>query len=228
MSFRLAERLGPADAVTLANAAVGVAAVAVALAGRLDLTARLLLLAAIADGLDGIVARRFGGSSVGPTLDAMADVVSFGAAPAVFVLAVARAGFPPIAVDPTGYVLATVVAALVVCFSLVRAAMYTVHYPGETRRPGIQNTLLASILAAAYLAGLTAPAAVVALAGVLSVLQVAPVPYPKLLTRDAFAMGTVQFAAVLAPRLANRMFPRLLLVAAVAYTVLAPGLYWGE
>ncbi|MEF8775113.1 MAG: protein sorting system archaetidylserine synthase [Haloarculaceae archaeon] len=228
MSFRLAERLGRADLVTLANAVLGVAAVAVALVGRLDLVARLLLLAAIADGLDGIVARRYGGSAVGPTLDAMADVVSFGAAPAVFVLAVARAGLPPVASDPTGYVLATAVAALVVSFSLVRAAMYTVHFPGETRRPGIQNTLLASILAAAYLAGLTEPIPVIILAAVLSVLQVAPVSYPKLRTRDAFAMGAVQFGAVVAPTLASRLFPRALLLAAVAYSILAPKLYWGE
>lgn len=228
MSFRLAERLGPADVVTLANAIVGVAAMAAALTGRLDLVARLLLLAAVADGLDGILARRYGGTEVGPTLDAMADVVSFGAAPAVFVLAVARAGLSPLAADPVGYVVAGAVAALLVCLSLLRSALYTVHYPAATRRPGIQNTLLASILAAAYLSGLTAPYALVAIAGLLSVLQVAPISYPKLLARDALAMGVVQFAAILAPRMANRALPRGLLVAALAYMVLAPWFYWDE
>ena len=228
MSYRLAERLGPADVVTLANAAVGVTAVAVALTGRLGLVARLLLLAAVADGLDGIIARRYGGTAVGPTLDAMADVVSFGAAPAVFVLAVARQGMPPLAVEPTGYAIAGAVAALVVCLSLLRSAMYTVHFPDASRRPGIQNTLLASILAAAYLSGLTQPYAIVVVAAVLAVLQIAPIPYPKLLARDAFAMGVVQFAAILAPTVAGRVLPRALLVAAMAYMVLAPWFYWGE
>jgi archaetidylserine synthase len=228
MSFRLAERLGPADVVTLANAVVGVAAMAAAVTGRPPLAARLLLLAAVADGLDGIIARRYGGTAVGPTLDAMADVVSFGAAPAVFVLAVARAGFAPLGVDPTGYLLATAVAALLVALSLLRGALYTVHYPETPRRPGIQNTLMASILAAAYLSGLTAPDHVVGIAAVLGVLQVAPIEYPKLLARDALAMGVVQFAAILAPLAADRALPRGLLVAAVAYMVLAPWFYWDE
>lgn len=228
MSYRLAERLGPADVVTLANASLGVAAMAVALSGQLDLVARLLLLAAVADGLDGIVARRWGGSSIGPTLDAMADVVSFGAAPAVFVLAIARASFPSLSADPRWYVLATAVAAGLVCLSLLRSALYTVHYADATRRPGIQNTLLASILAAAYLSGLTAPGPLLAVAAVLAVLQVAPVSYPDLLARDALAMGVVQFAAILAPRVADRVLPRALLVAAVGYMLLAPWFYWGD
>jgi CDP-diacylglycerol--serine O-phosphatidyltransferase len=204
MSYRLAERLGPADVVTLVNAVVGVAAMAAALRGDLGLVARLLLLAAIADGLDGILARRYGSTAVGPTLDAMADVISFGAAPAVFVLAVATGGVPPIEDELLADGLATAVAALLVCLSLVRSAMYTVHFPEAARRPGIQNTLLASILAAAYLSGVTAAVSVVTIAGVLSVLQVAPIPYPKLLARDALAMGVVQFAAVLAPAAPSR------------------------
>ena len=228
MSFRLAERLGPADLVTLSNAVLGVAAMAVALTGRPDLVARLILLAAVADGLDGILARRYGGTAVGPTLDALADVISFGAAPAVFVLTVARAGMAPVGSEPAGYVVASAVAAGLVALSLVRAAMYTVHFPESVRRPGIQNTLLASILAAAYLSGLTAPGALLAVAAVLAVLQVAPISYPKLLARDALAMGVVQFGAILAPRVGGRALPRGLLIAALAYMVLAPWFYWGK
>jgi CDP-diacylglycerol--serine O-phosphatidyltransferase len=50
--LQVRDRLGAADAVTLA---------------------------AIADALDGILARRIGGTRVGPLLDSVADVVSFGA-----------------------------------------------------------------------------------------------------------------------------------------------------
>jgi len=56
MQPRFLGQLGVADLVTAANAAIGFVAVAVAAADP-ELAARLILLAAIADGLDGVVAR---------------------------------------------------------------------------------------------------------------------------------------------------------------------------
>ncbi len=37
-----------------------------------------ILLAAVSDGLDGLLARKVGGSALGPNLDSLADLVSFG------------------------------------------------------------------------------------------------------------------------------------------------------
>ena len=84
MKPRFVGRLGLADVVTVSNAAVGFLA-AVAATVDVGLAARLLLLAAIADALDGVVARRRGGTAVGPYLDSLADVGSFGVAPALLV-----------------------------------------------------------------------------------------------------------------------------------------------
>ena len=91
MQPRFLGQLGLADAVTVANAAVGFVAAAVAV-GDPTLAARLVLLAAIADGLDGVIARARGGTPVGDYLDSLADVASFGVAPAVLVYGVARKG----------------------------------------------------------------------------------------------------------------------------------------
>ena len=87
MYLRFVDRLGLADAVTVANAAVGFLAV---IAATVDVTlaARLILLAAIADGLDGVVARHRGSTPAGPYLDSLADVASFGVAPAALVAVV--------------------------------------------------------------------------------------------------------------------------------------------
>ncbi|MFC6754147.1 CDP-alcohol phosphatidyltransferase family protein, partial [Halorubrum tibetense] len=87
MYLRFVDRLGLADAVTVANAAVGFLAV---IAATVDVTlaARLILLAAIADGLDGVVARHRGSTPAGPYLDSLADVASFGVAPALLVAVV--------------------------------------------------------------------------------------------------------------------------------------------
>lgn len=228
MSFRVHERLGPADVLSLSNAALGVVAMLAAFTVDPGIVARLILLAAVADGLDGIVARKFGSSEVGPLLDSIADTVSFGTTPAVFVFVVALDAWGPLAASPGRYALALAVPALFVVLSIVRTGFYTVHVaPGE-RRPGVQNTLAASILAAGYLAGLTAAPIVLAGAAVLALLMIAPVPYPKLAARDALVMGAVQAGAIAVPTALDRLLPRVLLLAALAYLLLAPRFYWSS
>ena len=232
MSLQVLDRLGWADAMTLLNAAVGVLALAAATLGEVRLVAQLILLAAVADGLDGLIARRVGSTEVGPYLDSMADIVSFGTAPALFVFVLAREEFRAeawaLTDEPELAAIAGVVAAGFVVFSLVRTALYTVYVGEDEHRPGIQNTLASSVLAVAYLAGLTNVPAVLAGTAVLSVLMVAPAPYPKLLDRDALVLGVLQMAAILLPTALGRLFPRTLLLFALAYLALAPRFYWGE
>jgi len=234
MSLQVRQRLGVADVMTLCNAVLGVVAMVVAVTVGPTAAARLILLAAVADGLDGIIARSQGGTDVGPLLDSIADIVSFGTAPALFLWAATDATVAaavPTAVpfaDAVAILAAAAVPAVIVVFSLIRTALYTVHVGDDENRPGIQNTLAASILVAAYLAGVTMPAALLVAGVVLSVLMVAPVPYPKLAARDALVMGVVQAGAIIAPASLGRVFPRVLLVAALAYMTLAPRYYWGE
>ena len=228
MSLRVGQRLGYADLMTLLNAALGVVAMTVAAFGKPMLAAQLILLAAVADGLDGIIARVHGGTDVGPYLDSMADIVSFGTAPALFIFAVGQDSWGPLQSDLAAYALVVAVASLFVVFSLVRTALYTVYVGDGENRPGIQNTLASSILAAGYLAGVVNVSVVLAGAVVLSVLMIAPVPYPKLAARDALAMGVVQIGAIIFPTEFSRLFPRALLVAAIAYLTLAPWFYWEE
>jgi archaetidylserine synthase len=228
MSLRVRERLGVADVMTLLNATLGVVAMTVAITGDPRLVAQLVLLAAVADGLDGIIAREFGSTAAGPYLDSMADIVSFGTAPALFLFVVARDAWSPLTDQPALYALAAGGAALFVVLSLVRTALYTVYVGEDENRPGIQNTLAASILAAGYLAGVTSVPVVLGSGAVLSLLMVAPVPYPKLAARDALLMGVVQMGAILAPTALERLFPRVLLAAALAYLTLAPRFYWEE
>jgi len=234
MSLRVRDRLGLADVMTLLNASLGVLAMVVAVTFGAAPAARLLLLAAVADGLDGIIARSRGGTEVGPYLDSMADIVSFGGAPALFLFAATFEELTlalPSGISRPGLVailLAAVVPAIFVVFSLVRTALYTVYVGEGENRPGIQNTLAASILAAGFLAGVTYTPVLLGSGVVLSLLMVAPVPYPKLAARDSLVMGVVQAGAILAPTLGQRAFPRVLLVAALAYMILAPRYYWGE
>jgi archaetidylserine synthase len=224
MQPRLLGQLGLADLVTVANAALGFVAIAVALVDP-GLAARLVLLAAIADGLDGSIARIRGGTAVGPYLDSLADVASFGVAPAVLVYVAATDG--GIADPSSSAALAAVaVPAVYVAVAVVRLGFYILHDSDVPETEGVQTTLAATILAVAYLAGFTDPAVLVGMTALFAYLMVASISYPDLYTRDALILGGLQLLAVLFPTAANQVFPRSLLLFAVAYLVLAPFIYW--
>jgi CDP-diacylglycerol--serine O-phosphatidyltransferase len=216
-------RLGLADAVTVANAAVGLTA-AVVVGFDTGLAARLVLLAAVADGLDGVLARRFGGTDVGPHLDSLADVASFGVAPALLVTTTALPASPTAA--PLRAAVVTLVAALYVGFAVVRLGVYTVEDEDAITTHGVQTTLAATILAASVLAGLGSPAVVFGLAAVLAPSMVVPIAYPDLHAQDALVMGVVQAVAVLATGRVGDAFAFALLFLALGYTVLGPRFYW--
>ena len=79
------------DLLTTANLCCGVASILMASQGQLTIACGLVFLAALFDVLDGLAARALGGGSpMGVQLDSLADMVSFGVAPAFLV-----------AVDPT-------------------------------------------------------------------------------------------------------------------------------
>jgi archaetidylserine synthase len=216
--------LGLADAVTVANAAVGFVAAAVAVSDP-ALAARLVLLAAIADGLDGVIARTRGGTPVGDHLDSLADVASFGVAPAVFVYGVARGGLGDSTVETVALF---GIPALFVAMAVVRLGFYMLEDRDGAETEGVQTTLAATILAVAYLAGLTDPLVLLGVTAVFVYLMVAPVTYPELYARDALVLGGLQALTVLFPTAVSRVFPRSLLLFAVAYLVLAPFVYWRD
>lgn len=222
MGPRFVGRLGLADAVTTANAALGFVAV-VAVTVDVALAARVVLLAAIADGLDGLVARHFGSTPAGEHLDSLADVASFSVAPAFVVVVVARDAW---GFETTAGLAAVAVGALFVAAGVVRLGLYTAYDTGNDHTEGVQTTLAATLLAAGVLAGLDAPGLVVGSAAALTLLMVSTVEYPDLLPRDALAMGAVQAAAVAVPASFSRVFPKALLAWAVAYLLLAPRFYW--
>ncbi|NUB91772.1 protein sorting system archaetidylserine synthase [Haloterrigena sp. SYSU A121-1] len=225
---RFVGRLGVADAVTVSNAALGFVAVVVAFVD-IALAARLILLAAVADGLDGILARRYGGTDVGPYLDSLADVASFAVAPAVVAFVVVtdslELGFDAV----TGELLLTTgTCALFVAMAVTRLGMYTAFDVSGNYTEGIQTTLAATIIGAAILAGTTDPWLVLAVTGAFCYLMVSRIEYPDLLARDAAIMGVVHVLAILIPEFAGHTFPYALLTLGIAYMTLSPWFYWRE
>lgn len=227
MGLQVRRRLGVADGITLLNAGIGFVAGVVAFTDP-RLAARLVLLAAIVDALDGITARRAGNSEVGPLLDSITDVVSFGTTPGLFVYGVLRLRYGGLdSFSPVVLVVALLVPAGFAAFSILRTAFYEVYVSEGEDRPGIPNALAAVILAAAYLSDVVPIPVFLGATVVLSILMVAPVRYPKLAVRDAVVLGIVQALAIVVPDLFYGIFPAALLVAAMAYLTLGPHFYWG-
>lgn len=230
MQPRFVGRLGLADTVTALNAVLGFLAVVTAF-GYPRLAARLVLLAAIADGIDGVLARKFGGTTAGPYLDSLADVASFGVAPAVIVFAVVQDEWNLVLTSPNGRtVVALVLPALFVTMAVVRLALYTAYDADDAETEGVQSTLAATILGAAILSGFTQPVVLLAVVAVFVYLLVAPIRYPDLLARDAILMGVVHAAAVVVPDapVIGRSFPVALLTLGLSYLFLSPWFYWHE
>lgn len=79
--------LSIADIITLTNIIFGFMAVVMIFLNETWFSFSFILLATLADGLDGIVARKTRKSELGEYFEAMADMTSFGIAPAIFVYA---------------------------------------------------------------------------------------------------------------------------------------------
>ncbi|MFC6825989.1 protein sorting system archaetidylserine synthase [Halopelagius fulvigenes] len=222
MMPRFVGKMGLADAVTVSNAALGFLA-AVAATVDVSLAARLILLAAIADALDGVIARRRGGTAVGEYLDSLADVASFGVAPAFLVAAVVLemrwAGDVGLAVGLAG-------AAGFVAMAVVRLGLYTAYDSDVAETKGVQTTLAATILAAGVLAGFAEPVVLVPLVYLLAALMVTTIIYPDLHAQDAIIMGVVQALAVLLTGQPGEVFAFGLLFLALAYLFFGPVFYW--
>jgi len=77
--------LSIADVVSLTNAVLGFLSIVMIMLGEIRFSFTFILLALIADGLDGVVARKTRHSEIGEYMEAMADMISLGIAPAIFV-----------------------------------------------------------------------------------------------------------------------------------------------
>lgn len=113
------------NAITCLNLLSGSLAVIYALLpdGDMSISVWLIVLAAVFDFFDGLVARALGVSSpIGKDLDSLADVVSFGLAPAVLMFAILKGeGFSIVASAPV---------LLIVAFAALRLA----HFNNDTRQ----------------------------------------------------------------------------------------------
>jgi CDP-diacylglycerol--serine O-phosphatidyltransferase len=129
------------DGITLSNAMFGMLSIFASISEKFKLACLFLLLASFMDFLDGKFARKFGrNSKLGKELDSLADIVSFGAAPAVL-------GFVYV-----GNLWIIIPLALYVSCGIIRLAKFNVQLVKKAYL-GMPITLNAIIYSALYFTG---------------------------------------------------------------------------
>lgn len=171
------------DLLSLLNALLGFASITAAYIGRSDICVPLLIIAATADGLDGFLARKFGSGPLGTNLDSLADLVSFGVAPAVFVSI--AFGFHSLAIA------VWIVGVFYLVCGMLRLARFDVSPKNDRLFEGLPIPPCGIAVASSVLIG--SPKFTLALMIVLSALMVSNIPYPKVRSLHAIVSLVLVF-----------------------------------
>tara|TARA_B110000116_G_C16759561_1_gene547655 strand:+ start:815 stop:1528 length:714 start_codon:yes stop_codon:yes gene_type:complete len=230
MKFRFTGHFAPADLASLANAVIGILAISISLKDPF-LASRLILLSALIDGVDGIIARKFGGSEIGPHLDSLADIVSFGVAPIMIIYGIhAQTTSPIIDVSFNSFSIVSilVVSCIILFFSMsmIRLSLYMTQDVKHNHTIGSQTTLSAILICSAILTQNFNIIFLLILTLLLSYMMVSSIIYPDLLFRDALLLGIILSLTIIFPNVFGRAFPYALLILSLAYLVLSPSYYW--
>lgn len=184
------------DLLTTANLTCGAASLLFSSQGQLTIACWLVFLAAVFDVFDGLAARALGGGSeLGKQLDSLADLVSFGVAPAFALWTFVTASAP----DGMAW------AAAAACWLCIASAWRLAKFNVDTRQSsgflglptpangmcwasllliasgsGMPGHALASALRTGFTALITMPMAACAAALLLGVLMLSELPLPSL------------------------------------------------
>jgi archaetidylserine synthase len=174
-----------------------------------------ILLAAMADGLDGFLARKVGGSALGPNLDSLADLVSFGTAPAF--LAISAFHLPPHLWPAAIFFL--------LCGALRLARFNVVSAKSDQDFEGLPIPAAGIALSASVLLG--NPILTVVLMLILALLMTSSISYPKI--RDLRVMSilgaiflAVGFVIFRQPDVNGILYATLVVIALITIYLASP------
>jgi CDP-diacylglycerol--serine O-phosphatidyltransferase len=153
---------------------LGMLAIFLSMYGEPRWAAALLVGCVTFDGLDGLLARRFGvASPFGAQMDSLADMCSFGIAAPVVVYTSIHGSAPAALVAGA--------CALVACCAAIRLARFNVSPKDARFFSGVPTTMAAAVLGVATLIGLRLPGPVSVIAiALLALAMVSSFPYAKL------------------------------------------------
>lgn len=204
-SEHVLRNLSPADSFTILNGIFGLFSIFLILGGDEHASLIFILLAVLADGMDGVVARKHGGY-LGRYIDEFADIVSFCVAPCIFVYA--QYG---IQIDMVFFAAAS--------FYLIGGILHLINYhlgSGEYFM-GITTPAAALILVSASYLAIPLWSILFGMV-LLGLVMLAPLRYPRIERLFAIAACIIIFSAMTG----RDEFVLLLLVSTMLYAALGP------
>lgn len=224
MQKSMIKLLSVADVISIANAIFGVLAIIYLFSclGTCDVfrvraSFSLILLALLADGLDGILARKFGKSEIGEYLDSMADMTSFVIAPAVFIYYIYSSSFGFIFYNNIYLLFALI---LFIAFGIIRLASFHLmkndrYFVGLPSPASVIILLVLSWLRVDFIYIL--PAVVI-----IGALMVSNIKFPKPGRKMDGIAAVLIVLSILIYHNYYRIAPALLLTAIIIYTIFGP------
>jgi CDP-diacylglycerol--serine O-phosphatidyltransferase len=209
--------LSIADLVTLLNAMLGFLALLLVFSNEFQLAASLILLGLLADGLDGMVARRLGNGKIGEYLEPLADMISLSVAPLVLFY---KIYYESVVSQPSLYLLLGVVIVFSLLCSIIRLSSFSLLKEKQFFI-GLPVSASAVFL---VLTSFLIPEIWLALAGILlfSVAMVSSIRFPKPGLKVNLLAAVFIVATILLDSLYYNIAPLLLLAALLSYIILGP------
>jgi CDP-diacylglycerol--serine O-phosphatidyltransferase len=209
--------LSIADTITIMNAVLGFLAILMAFSNQFQLAASFILLGLLADGFDGIVARRMGNGQMGEYLETIADMISLSVAPLALLY---KTYYDTIVVQPSMHLLLGAVIIFSLICSMIRLSSFSLLKKKHVF-VGLPTSASAVFLVLVSFLKIE-PLYVIPFIVIFALAMISPVRFPKPgLKIDLVAAVFIVAAALLNGRY-NNVAPLLLLLALAAYIVVGP------
>jgi CDP-diacylglycerol--serine O-phosphatidyltransferase len=211
-----------ADLVSLINAIFGYLAVLVIFLNNVNLSFSFILISLLADGFDGIVARKTGKGELGGYMEAMADMISLSIAPSFFVYI----AYNNIANTTIYYHSALIITLIVfLSFSIIRLASFHIikgknYFIGLPSSAGTIFIIALSFFKVNFLL-------ILVIILIISLALISPIHFPKIGLKIQFVATILILLTVIMINLFstfdyNYIFPIILFIAVAIYTFLGP------
>ena len=209
--------LSLADIITLMNAVMGFLALLMVFSNQFQLAAAFILLGLLADGLDGIVARRIGNGQMGEYLETIADMISLSVAPLILLY---KTYYDVVVAQFSLHLLLGVVLVFSLVCSMIRLSSFSLLKEKHSFI-GLPTSASAVFL---VLASFLRPDVWVILPFIviLALAMISSVRFPKPGLKMDLVAAVFIVATLLLDSRYNNIAPLLLLVGLVSYIIIGP------
>jgi CDP-diacylglycerol--serine O-phosphatidyltransferase len=209
--------LSVADAVTIMNAVLGFLAILMTFTNQFQLAASFILLGLLADGLDGIVARRMGLGQMGEYLETIADMISLSVAPLALLY---KTYYDMIVVQPSMHLLLGVVLIFSLICSMIRLSSFSLLKEKHVF-VGLPTSASAVFLVLVSFLKID-PLYIIPFIVIFALAMISPIRFPKPGLKIDIVAAVFIVAATLLNGRYNNIAPLLLLLALAAYIIVGP------